>query len=111
MAERIRFHLDEHIDLDVARALRRQGIDITTTSDAGLRTKSDAEEWAHIQRNNRVIVTHDADFLRLSAANPAHPGIAYCRMGSRSLGEMIRSLMLIYEILTPDEMRGHVEYL
>lgn len=90
--------------------MRRQGIDVTTTADAGLRTKSDEAQWDHIQRNNRVIVTYDADFLRLSAANPAHPGITYCRMGSRSLGEMIRSLMLIYEVLTPDEMRGRVEF-
>ncbi len=99
------------MDLDIARALRRQGIDVTTTIEARLRTKSDADQWEYVQQSERVIVTHDADFLRLSAKNPSHPGVAYCRMGSRSLGEMIRSLMLIYEILTPDEMRGRVEYL
>ena len=41
MSEQIRFHLDEHIDSNIARGLRRYGIDVTTTVDAGLRTKSD----------------------------------------------------------------------
>ena len=41
MPERVRFHLDEQVDPDVARALRRYGIDVTTTIEAGLRTHSD----------------------------------------------------------------------
>ena len=39
MADRIRFHLDEHVDPAIATALRRAGIDVTTTVEAGLRTK------------------------------------------------------------------------
>jgi hypothetical protein len=56
-------------------------------------------------------VTHDADFLRYASRSSDHPGIAYCHMGARSVGEIIRSLILIYEVLTPKEMAGHVEYL
>ncbi len=41
MADRIRFHLDEHVDPVIASALRRAGIDITTTNEAGLRTQND----------------------------------------------------------------------
>ena len=41
MADRIKFHLDEHVDPNIARALRRYGIDVTTTVDAGLRTSDD----------------------------------------------------------------------
>jgi hypothetical protein len=43
MAGRIRFHLDEQVDVAIARALRRYGVDITTTVEAGLRTASDEE--------------------------------------------------------------------
>lgn len=46
MAERTRFHLDEHVDPAIATALRRVGIDVTTTTQAGLRTKDDE---AHLQ--------------------------------------------------------------
>jgi hypothetical protein len=31
MASRIRLHLDENVDPDVGRALRRHSIDVTTT--------------------------------------------------------------------------------
>ena len=36
MSNRIRFHLDENVDPDVALALGRQGIDVTTTREMGL---------------------------------------------------------------------------
>ncbi len=111
MSDRIRFHLDEHIDPDVARALRRYGIDVTTTVEVGLRTQSDLAQLDFATREHRVLVTHDADFLRLADRVPQHAGIAYCTRPTRSLGEMIRSLILIYEILTPDEMPGRVEFL
>ena len=56
-------------------------------------------------------MTHDADFLRHASQSSDHPGIAYCHMGARSMGEIIRSLILIYKVLTPEEMAGHVEHL
>lgn len=103
MVKRIRFHLDEQVDPDIARALRRHGINVTTTVEANLRTKDD-----HTQR---VIVTHDADFLRLGSQSTDHPGVAYTHKTARSIGEVIRHLILIYEVLTPDEMIGRVEFL
>ncbi|MEO6064075.1 MAG: DUF5615 family PIN-like protein, partial [Thermoflexales bacterium] len=52
----IRFHLDEHIDPAIAAALRRVGVDVTTTNEAGLRTADDARQWEYAQREGRVIV-------------------------------------------------------
>jgi len=63
MTDRIRLHLDENVDPDVARALRRHGIDVTTTQETGLRTQSDIAQFAFIRREERVIMTHDTDFL------------------------------------------------
>ena len=111
MAERIRFHLDEHIDPDVARALRRYGIDVTTTVEAGLHTQSDLAQFAVAARERRVLVSRDADFVRLSRQVPQHAGLAYGTRTARSLGEMIRSLILIYEVLTAEEMIDRIEYL
>lgn len=111
MADRIRFHLDEHVDPDIARALRRHGIDVTTTLEAGLRTTDDHQQWAYVCREGRIIMTHDVDFLRLASQSAEYPGVAYCAIGARSLGELIRALILIYEIMSPEEMTGHVEFL
>jgi len=111
VTERIRFHLDEHVDPDVARALRRYGIDVTTTVEAGLRTQSDAAQWTFVSREGRVLVTHDVDFLRFASRDCQHPGIAYCHKAARSIGDIIRSLILVYEVLTPEDMEGQVEFL
>ncbi|HSK78328.1 MAG TPA: DUF5615 family PIN-like protein [Thermoanaerobaculia bacterium] len=111
MADRVRFHLDEHVDPAIALALRRHGVDVTTTIEAGLRTHDDAAHLEFARASRRVIVTHDADFLRLASGTADHWGIAYCHRTARSVGEVIRGLVLMYEVLTLEEMRGRVEFL
>jgi hypothetical protein len=91
-----------------AEGLRRRGIDVTTTPQVGLLSASDE---AHALNHNRVIFTQDRDFLRLHAAGTPHAGIAYCDKNSRGVGRIIKHLVLVWEILEPDEMRGNVEYL
>ena len=111
MSSRIRFHLDEQVKSAIARELRRRGIDVTTTVEAGLRTQSDEAQLAFIRQEQRVLFTQDDDFLRISSLPSNHPGIVYCKQGSRSIGQIVESLALIGEICTPDEMVGRVEYL
>lgn len=41
MPKRIRFHLDENVDPDIALALRQTGIDVTTSQEANLLAESD----------------------------------------------------------------------
>jgi len=111
VSDRIRFHLDEPVDPDIARALRKHGIEVSTTQDAGLRTRSDSEQLEFARSEQRVIVTHDADFLRIASRTSDHSGIAYCHATARGVGEIIRRLILIYEVLAADEIAGQVEYL
>jgi predicted nuclease of predicted toxin-antitoxin system len=111
LAERIRYHLDEHIDPDIARALRRHGIDVTTTVEARLLSRSDRSQIEYASSSGRAIVTHDADFLRMASEGLDHPGVVYCHRTAHSIGEMIRRLILVYEVLGADEIRGRVEFL
>lgn len=111
MAEHIRFHLDENVDPDISRALLRYGIDVTTTLETGLRTQSDAAQLAFIRQQGRVLVTHDTDFLRLASRSREHPCVVYCTKTAHSIGDILRALILIYEVLSPEEMAGRVEYL
>lgn len=111
MTERIRFHLDENVNPGIADALRRQGVDATTVVSAGLRTSSDQDQLIFAFKERRVIVTHDDDFLILARTDYDHAGIAYCKQNTRSVGDIIRSLILIYEVLTAEEMMGQIEYL
>jgi predicted nuclease of predicted toxin-antitoxin system len=111
VAERIRFHLDEHIDPDIAAALRRHGIDVTSTREVGLRAADDSAQLEFARAQQRVIVTDDADFLRFASSTSEHPGIVICHRQVLSTRQIIRRLILIYEVLTPQEMAGRVEYL
>jgi predicted nuclease of predicted toxin-antitoxin system len=111
LAERIRFHLDEHIDSAVARALRRHGIDLTTTVEAGLLSRSDPVQLGYAHSTQRVLVTHDTDFLRLARLGSHHSGIVYCHLTAYPVGELIRRLILLYEVLAAEEIQGRVEFL
>jgi hypothetical protein len=44
MARTIRFHLDECCDPAIANGLRRRGIDVTTSQEAGLLEAKDEEQ-------------------------------------------------------------------
>ena len=111
MSERIRFHLDENVKSAVARELRRRLIDVTTTIEAGLLGQSDELQLAFICEQKRVIMTHDDDFLTIASLSSEHPGIAYCKQGTRSIGQIIEAVLLIYEVYRPEEMVGRVEFL
>ena len=110
MARDIRFYTDEHSANAIAQGLRRRGVDVLTTYEAGMLGASDEEQLAFAQRENRVIFTQDEDFLRLDATGVEHVGIAYTEQGS-SFGDIIRGLVLIHEVLDMGDMRNHVEYL
>ena len=111
MDERIRFHLDENVNPIVANALRRHGIDVTATIEMGLRTGSDEEQLQFVRSEGRVLVTYDTDFLRIASQTNDHPGIAFSHKDVVSTGQIIRSLLLIYEALNAEEMAGRVEFL
>ncbi|MBC6453455.1 MAG: DUF5615 family PIN-like protein [Hormoscilla sp. SP5CHS1] len=104
----MRFHLDEHGATEIAFQLRRRGIDVTTTVEAQLRTRSDELQLAYIRQEGRVIFTQDRDFLVIASRTREHPGIVYCKQRTRSIGEIIENLVLIYEVYTPEEMMCRV---
>lgn len=109
--DRLRFHLDENDNPTIADALRRLGVDVTTTNEMHLRTRTDTVHWDYAQRESRVIVTHDDDFLRLAHQNEFHAGVAYCSQSKRTVGEIVRRLMKLHEEQTTDRMMGRVFYL
>jgi hypothetical protein len=107
----IRFHLDENVDHAIAHGLRRHGIDVTVSSETGLLRATDNEQLAFTRGAQRVIVTHDDDFLILHRQGVPHAGIAYCHPDTLRIGEIIRGLLLIWGVMTPEEMMNHVEFL
>ncbi|HEX7447587.1 MAG TPA: DUF5615 family PIN-like protein [Pirellulales bacterium] len=107
----VRYHLDEHIDPAVAAGLRGRGIDVTTTSDAGLLSADDEEHLRFALAERRAIMTHDEDFLVFHSQERPHCGIVFCHQEARTIGHIVHSLVMIDACLTTDEMRDHVEFI
>jgi len=110
MGQPIKFYTDEHVARAVVRGLRQRGVDVLTVPEAGLLGATDEEHLERARVEGRVLFTQDDDFLRLHATGVEHAGIAYATQGS-SIGEIIRGLMLIGQVLEAEDMKGHLEYL
>lgn len=102
--------MDEHVPKAVAEGLRRRGVDVVTVQEIGLQAADDQRHLERATQEGRVVVTQDADFLRLHAAGVSHRGIVYAPQQT-PVPHMLRSLMLIHDVLTPDDMVRHVEFL
>lgn len=75
-----------------------------------MRGASDTEHLGLGMREERVIFTQDADFMRMHASGHPHRGVVYAPQHTPA-GIIVRGLMLIYDVLRPEEMIGRVEFL
>ena len=107
----MKFYLDEHIPKGVVEGLRRRGVDVLTVQEADRLGDSDEKQLAFATREGRVLVTFDDDFLRLDAAGIPHTGIVFSQTGRQTVGEFIESLMLIANVIEPNEMKNHIEFI
>jgi predicted nuclease of predicted toxin-antitoxin system len=95
----------------VARELRRRGIDVKTTAEAGLMGASDDAQLDYATASGRVVVTEDSDFAGLHYRVETHSGIVYFPNGPHPIGELVESLTLLHAALTAEEMVGRLEYM
>jgi hypothetical protein len=107
----VKFHTDENVTDAVAQGLRQRGIDVTITHEVGLARASDEEQLAYALRESRVIVSHDADMLRLASVGTPHAGLAYCHVAKapRNCGAIdaggnarARRVSLDGDVVSPD---------
>lgn len=108
MAE-VRYYTDEHVSRAIVRGLRNRGIDVLTAPEASMLAAADNRHLALARRENRVLFTQDADFLRLAAAGATHAGVVYAHQQT-PIGRIIRHLALIHLVLSAEEMVGEVEF-
>jgi hypothetical protein len=111
----LRFFFDECADEDVARGLRRRGVDVVTAAELGRKELSDEDQLDYAHRTARVIYTTDRHFLALVAEwvreGTEFPGVVYHAQGALTKGQAIRALLLLNEVLGPSDMANRVEFL
>lgn len=106
----IRFYVDEHIAHSVVAGLRRRGIDVMTTDQAGLRGATDERQLRQANEQHLVLVTKDDDFLRLHAEGVRHSGIVFIP-AQATIGTIVQGLVLIHSVLDAEVLQNHVEFL
>lgn len=84
------------------------------TLDAGDLGKSDEYHLERASELGAVILTHDVDFLKIAhqwnREGKEHKGISYAHPLDLSLGEYIRRVELVTQVLTEEEMKDHIEF-
>jgi hypothetical protein len=108
---RIGFLTDEHIPSAVAKGLIVRGVEAATVAGSHQLGLADAALLAYARAQSTVLITADADHLRLHTAGYRHAGIFFVPSNA-SIGVIIGGAMLIAEILTAHEMvnHGHCHY-
>jgi Domain of unknown function (DUF5615) len=75
-----------------------------------MRGRNDEAQLAFAMQAGRVTFTQDRDFLRMAASGIPHAGVVYAPQGA-PIGTVIGSLLLIYNVLSAEEMMESVEYI
>ena len=109
MENKTRFLADEHVDIPAVTALKARGVDIISVEDANLRGCPDKDILALANKDQRVVVTRDKDFLRL-ARTERHCGIIFLTR-SLNVGDLIREIEKIIVIYKPKDLENAVFYI
>ena len=113
----IRYSLDEDCQSGaLAAALREHGVEVLTSSEAGLAGATDDAQLQHATDTGFVLVTNNiSDFAALHtrwlAEGRHHAGIVLFPQQALSIGEVVRRLAHLRRTLTAEQIRDRLEWL
>jgi len=111
----MKIYCDENIESAVVEGLRRREIEVISARDTKNLGKSDEYHLKCAFELGAVVLTHDADFLKIAhrwnQERKKHKGILYAHPLNLPIGECIRMVELVTQVLTDEEMENHIEFL
>lgn len=115
MTQAIKFYADDSIPDAVIEQLRQHKVDVLRYQFAEMGVDA-AAHLDFANKQGRVLITPDIDFLKLdeawAAKGKGHAGIVYITpWWQDDLNVVMTGLLLIHTALTLEEMRNQVEYL
>lgn len=112
---KIKIYADENINGAIVNGLRRRGVEIQSTHDAGNLGITDEEQLAYAVAQKACLFTHDDDLLTIAdhwqKIGKEHFRILFIHQERLTIGEIIRRIKLIVDILSPEDMKNHIEFL
>jgi Domain of unknown function (DUF5615) len=111
----LKYHMDEHVDSAITRALRSRGVDVLTVQDDGMTNTPDELILDRATELEHVVFTMDRDFLREAQTRQVSgvdfAGIVYVHPQGASIGQCVNDQELMAIIYEPAELASCVEYL
>ena len=108
-------YMDHHVPAAVTDGLRSRGIDVLTAFEDGHADADDPVILARATRLGRIVFTRDRDFLAIGRAaqssGTAFGGIVYAHQLRVTIGQLVRDLELICQLIEPDEARSQIYHL
>ncbi len=111
----IALYMDENVNGDITRALRRRGVDVLRAQDDGYMKRPDDEVLRHATELGRLLFSQDDDLLReatkLQRRNVHFSGVIYAHQMNVSVGQCVEDLMLLAEAGNLEDFVSRVYYL
>ncbi len=109
-----KLHLNEHLSPRLAQQLRRYGLDVTSTLESELVSKSDREQLEFCCADKRAILTFNVDHFaalhnEFVAANKEHWGIIFS--SREPIGVLTRRLLRLLNTLSAEELKNQIRWL
>lgn len=102
---------DESVAEAILVSLRSAGVDVTWVDERGLKGTPDPEVAALALRERRVLLTTDADFLRLSklasARQAAFPPVISWPQQSRTIRVVVERVLQVIDRDDYEDLLGH----
>src|SRR5262249_29417101 len=97
-----RFLVDESLGPEAAAYLRDQGWNCRFVGEVGLLGHSDEDLYAYGRRDDRIVLTHDADFMNdRRFPIDGHPGVVVLPGGSGAMEPLARAMFNMLKIVGP----------
>lgn len=111
----VQFFFDHDVHGDVARGLRRSGVELVTAYEDGANRLDDPDVFRRSVLLRRVLFFYDDDHFseihRWQRNARWFPGAIHVQQTKLSIGEQIRELVLIAQVAEPEELENQVIYL
>jgi hypothetical protein len=108
-------YFDQHVPFASAAGLMRRGIDVLTCGEDGNANLDDSGLLSRATELNRVFFSQDVDLLEIANSRLTDglefSGLIYAHPLDITIGQAVRDLELLANVVTAEEMRNRIEYL